>query len=78
MEPPDRAALVAAQEVEFAVDAGDASSYPVHPEQPELYFCRDLAGYGWCFRKQGHLNVGFGRLDARGAARARPPSSWSS
>ena len=63
---PDRAALVAAQEVEFAVGAGDASSYPVHPEQPELYFSRDLGGYGWCFRKQGHLNVGFGRLDARG------------
>ena len=35
---PDRAALVAAQEVEFAVGDGDASSYPVHPEQPELYF----------------------------------------
>ena len=63
---PDRAALVAAQEVEFAVGDGDASSYPVHPEQPELYFSPDLAGYGWCFRKQGHLNVGFGRLDARG------------
>jgi geranylgeranyl reductase family protein len=63
---PDRAAVVAAQEVEFAVDDGEASSYPVHPEQPELYFSPDLAGYGWCFRKQRHLNVGFGRLDARG------------
>jgi len=63
---PDRTALVAAQEVEFAVGDGDASSYPVHPEQPELYFSPDLGGYGWCFRKQGHLNVGFGRLDARG------------
>jgi flavin-dependent dehydrogenase len=62
----DRTALVAAQEVEFAVGDGDASSYPVHPEQPELYFSPDLGGYGWCFRKQGHLNVGFGRLDARG------------
>jgi len=63
---PDRAAVVAAQEVEFAVDDGEESSYPVHPEQPELYFSPDLAGYGWCFRKQRHLNVGFGRLDARG------------
>ena len=68
--PPDRAPLVAAQEVEFAVDAGDASSYAIHPEQPELYFSRDLEGYGWCFRKEGHLNVGFGRLDARGLPNA--------
>jgi hypothetical protein len=32
---------------------------------PELYFCSDLQGYGWCFRKQQYLNVGFGRLDLR-------------
>jgi geranylgeranyl reductase family protein len=62
---PDRAALVAAQEVEFAVDEGEAPSYAVHAEQPELYFSPDLGGYGWCFRKQRYLNVGFGRLDAR-------------
>jgi flavin-dependent dehydrogenase len=30
-----------------------------------LYFSRDLKGYGWCFRKQDHLNVGFGSLDRR-------------
>jgi menaquinone-9 beta-reductase len=62
---PDRATLVAAQEAEFVVDATDESSYAVDPEQPELYFSRDLGGYGWCFRKQAHLNIGFGRLDAR-------------
>jgi menaquinone-9 beta-reductase len=62
---PDRATLVAAQEVEFAVDAREDSAYAIHPEQPELYFSRDLGGYGWCFRKQRYLNVGFGRLDAR-------------
>ena len=43
---PDRAAVVAAQEVEFAIDDGEASSYPVDPEQPELYFSPDLAGPG--------------------------------
>ncbi len=30
---------------------------------PELYFCSDMKGYGWCFRKQNFLNVGLGRLD---------------
>src|SRR5262249_35595896 len=32
---------------------------------PELYFCPDLAGYGWCFRKDNFLNLGLGRLDQR-------------
>src|ERR1035437_1588752 len=35
-------------------------------ELPELYFCRDLRGYGWCFRKQDVLTVGIGRIDNRG------------
>lgn len=59
----ESAGLVAAQEVEFAVDAcDDASRFATVPERPELYFCPDLQGYGWCFRKEDHLNVGFGRL----------------
>jgi flavin-dependent dehydrogenase len=37
----------------------------VRPDTPELYFCRDLQGYAWCVRKDGYLNVGIGRLDAR-------------
>jgi flavin-dependent dehydrogenase len=32
---------------------------------PELYFCRDLRGYGWCVRKGEYLNIGLGRLDRR-------------
>jgi flavin-dependent dehydrogenase len=35
----------------------------VSPEVPELYFCADFKGYGWCFRKQNFLNVGLGRMD---------------
>jgi flavin-dependent dehydrogenase len=62
---PNRATLVAAQEAEFALDAAGEAAYAIDGEQPELYFSRDLAGYGWCFRKQGYLNIGFGRLDAR-------------
>ncbi len=34
----------------------------VAPQSPELYFCDDLLGYGWCFRKGNHLNVGLGRV----------------
>jgi flavin-dependent dehydrogenase len=32
---------------------------------PELFFCGDLRGYGWCFRKGDHLNIGLGRSDPR-------------
>ena len=32
-------------------------------DTPELYFCRDLKGYGWCFRKGDYLNIGLGRED---------------
>ena len=63
------APLVVAQEVEFAIDADDPA-YAVRPEQPELYFCRDLKGYGWCFRKGRHVNVGIGRLDRQSLPRA--------
>ena len=54
---------VVAQEVEFAMDAQQAASCTIAPEVPELYFCRDLQGYGWCFRKGNFLNIGLGRLD---------------
>lgn len=54
---------VAAQEIEFAMSDAQADACPVRPDTPELYFCEDLQGYGWCFRKDGHLNVGLGRED---------------
>ena len=57
--------VVVAQEAEFAIDAGSEAAYTIAPEIPELYFCPDLTGYGWCFRKAGYLNIGFGRLDTR-------------
>jgi len=61
----DRAPLVAAQEAEFRIDGGGRDRFTISGEQPELYFTPDFDGYGWCFRKQDHLNVGFGRLNAR-------------
>ena len=30
---------------------------------PELFFCRDMDGYGWSVRKGNYLNVGIGRRD---------------
>lgn len=64
----NRETVIAAQEVEFVMDARQADACAVRPEIPELYFCSDMKGYGWCFRKQDVLNVGLGRLDPRGLA----------
>jgi len=57
---------VVAQEAEFRLDGAQDRACPVDPQAPELYFCGDLEGYGWCFRKGDYLNVGFGRRDGRG------------
>ncbi len=54
---------VVAQEIEFLMDSEQARSCRISADAPELYFCRDLQGYGWCFRKENFLNVGLGRMD---------------
>ena len=54
---------VVAQEAEFEMDSEQAAGCRVLPERPELYFCPDMKGYGWCFRKGNFLNVGLGRMD---------------
>ena len=51
---------VVAQEVEFELDARHCR---VQCNTPELYFCSDMKGYGWCFRKGDFLNIGLGRAD---------------
>jgi flavin-dependent dehydrogenase len=61
-------AVVVAQEAEFPIDR--AAVCGVKGEAPELYFCRDFKGYGWCFRKGDYLNIGLGRLDRRSLPRA--------
>ena len=66
----DRAGVVAAQEAEFRIDRREAASLTIVPETPKLYFCRDFNGYGWCFRKEDYLNVGF-RACGRSRAAAR-------
>jgi menaquinone-9 beta-reductase len=54
---------VTAQETEFEMDPEQRNRCSIRPEIPELYFCSDLKGYGWCFRKGNFINIGLGRLD---------------
>jgi menaquinone-9 beta-reductase len=58
--------LVVAQEIEFAMSQEEQAGCRVDPEMPELYFCEDLEGYGWCFRKAEVLNIGLGRRGSNG------------
>jgi flavin-dependent dehydrogenase len=68
-DAPPAASAVFAQEIEFEMDPGQRAECSVEPEVPELYFCGDLRGYGWCFRKGNFLNVGLGRDDRQSLAR---------
>jgi len=54
---------VVAQETEFEMDAEQVAGCRVRSDMPELYFCADMKGYGWCVRKGNYLNVGLGRAD---------------
>jgi geranylgeranyl reductase family protein len=56
---------VVAQEIEFEMHPGQLRICPVKPGVPYLYFCTDLKGYGWYYRKGDYLNVGLGREDGR-------------
>ena len=62
LSPSDEHAVtVVGRELEVRVPAADGR---VDGLSPELYFCRDLDGYGWCVRKGDYVNVGFGRRTA--------------
>jgi len=60
---------VTAKEIEFEMDPQQRAACPVRADTPELYFCRDLNGYGWCLRKGDYLNIGLGREGHQGLAR---------
>jgi menaquinone-9 beta-reductase len=66
--PANLAPLVVAQEAEFPID--EPASVAIEHDVPELYFSRDLNGYGWCVRKQEYLNLGFGRLGGQALPKA--------
>jgi flavin-dependent dehydrogenase len=61
--PGERGPAISAQEMEIELRPDQAAACRVAPQSPELYFCDDLLGYGWCFRKGNHLNIGLGRVD---------------
>jgi geranylgeranyl reductase family protein len=74
LNPPSKSGLVIAREIELPIDTDRCS---IEGRLPELYFCRDLDGYGWCVRKGNYLNVGFGRRSARDfQAHVRAFASW--
>ena len=58
-----REPAVIAQEVEFEMDESQQRDCQVTGDTPELYFCEDLKGYGWCVRKGNFFNIGIGRED---------------
>lgn len=53
--------VILAQEVEFEMTEAQQAACEVSGTHPELYFCRDLTGYGWVFRKGNVINIGLGR-----------------
>ena len=63
--PGRPARIVVAQEAEYEIDPGEEARLPTSGETPELYFCRELDGYGWRVRKGNYINVGIGRLECR-------------
>ena len=60
--------IVAAHEIEFEMSDVQRAECGVAEETPEIFFCEDLQGYGWVFRKENVLNVGLGREDNRNIA----------
>ena len=56
--------IVAAQEAEFELTPRQRAQCSVEPEMPEIFFTRDLKGYGWVVRKDSYINIGLGRQDS--------------
>ncbi len=61
--PGGHETIVAAKEVEFEMTPDQAETCQARGDTPELWFCRDLKGYAWVFRKGNYLNIGLGRED---------------
>lgn len=61
--PGSHETVVAAKEVEFEMTPDQTAACKARGDTPELWFCRDLKGYAWVFRKDNFLNIGLGRED---------------
>ena len=64
--PGSHETAVTAKEVEFEMTPEQSECCRVRADTPELWFCRDLQGYAWIFRKDNFLNIGLGREDPEG------------
>jgi len=53
--------VVGAQEFEVQMTPEQAAQCTARNDTPQLYFCEDLTGYAWVFRKGDWVNVGIGR-----------------
>lgn len=62
-------AVIVAQAAEFALSPDQERLCRIPAETPALYFCHDMKGYGWLFRKGRFLNVGLGRMDTKDLGR---------
>ena len=62
--PGSAEATVIAKETEFEMTPEQACDCGIRADVPELFFCEDLKGYGWVFRKGNWLNIGLGRQDS--------------
>jgi flavin-dependent dehydrogenase len=58
-----REPVIAAQVTELALTPDQERLCRIPADTPALFFCRDMKGYGWLFRKGKFLNVGLGRMD---------------
>lgn len=54
--------VVVGQVAEFAMSPEEERLCPARHDTPALFFCQDMKGYGWIFRKGKYLNVGLGRM----------------
>jgi len=61
---PAQQHVVAAREIEFELDPDELETFAQRRDRPELFFERDLTGYGWIVPKQGFVNIGLGRQSA--------------
>lgn len=55
--------IIAAQVSELAMLPDEERGCRIQAETPLIFFCRDMKGYGWLFRKGRYLNIGLGRMD---------------
>nr|WP_296751253.1 NAD(P)/FAD-dependent oxidoreductase [Thioalkalivibrio sp.] len=62
--PGSAEAAVLAKETEFEMTPEQGRDCGIRADVPELFFCEDLKGYGWVFRKGNWLNIGLGRQDS--------------